>query len=89
MIKGVFVCKDDKCGFNCKGMDDVLIDGFVVYVYFNMMMFFVDGGKIIDYIVEEGYYIVKNDFVFLMFNGFLKDVIVEIFSCFKFGGVIL
>lgn len=80
MMKGVKVCKDDKCGFNCKGIEDVLIDGIVVYVYLNMMMFLVDGGKIIDYIVEEGYYIIKNDVVFFMFNGILKEVIVEIFD---------
>ena len=36
-----------------------LTDGSVVHVYPNMMMLLVDGGKIIDYTAEEGYYTVK------------------------------
>lgn len=87
MTKGVFVRKDDKRGSNRKGTDDVLTDGSVVHVYPNMMMLLVDGGKIIDYTAEEGYYTVKNDSAPSMFNGSLKDAIAETFSRFKFGGV--
>ncbi|MGG7018089.1 UNVERIFIED_CONTAM: SPFH domain-containing protein, partial [Pseudomonas aeruginosa] len=77
----------DKRGSNRKGTDDVLTDGSVVHVYPNMMMLLVDGGKIIDYTAEEGYYTVKNDSAPSMFNGSLKDAIAETFSRFKFGGV--
>ena len=52
-----------------------------------MMMLLVDGGKIIDYTAEEGYYTVKNDLAPSMFNGSLKDAISETFNRFKFGGV--
>ena len=61
MTKGVKVRKDDKRGSNRKGTEDVLTDGSVVHVYPNMMMLLVDGGKIIDYTAEEGYYTIKND----------------------------
>ncbi|MHC5218303.1 SPFH domain-containing protein [Enterococcus sp. LJL128] len=87
MTKGVFVRKDDRRGSNKKGTADVLTDGSVVHVYPNMMMILVDGGKIIDYTAEEGYYVVKNDSAPSMFNGSLKDAVAETFNRFKFGGV--
>ena len=52
-----------------------------------MMMLLVDGGKIIDYTAEEGYYTIKNDSAPSMFNGSLKSAIAETFDRFKFGGV--
>lgn len=85
--KGIKVRKDDKRGSNRKGTDDVITDGSVVHVYENMMMLLVDGGKIIDYTAEAGYYTVKNDTAPSMFNGNLRDSIQESFFRFKFGGV--
>ncbi|OJG71961.1 hypothetical protein RV11_GL003336 [Enterococcus phoeniculicola] len=87
MTKGVKVRRDDRRGSNRKGTDDVITDGSVVHVYPNMMMLLVDGGKIIDYTAEEGYYTVKNELAPSMFNGSLKDAVSETFSRFKFGGV--
>ena len=87
MTKGVTVRKDDKRGSNRKGTSDVITDGSVVHVYPNMMMLLVDGGKIIDYTAEEGYYTVKNDTAPSMFNGGLKESVQEAFFRFKFGGV--
>ena len=52
-----------------------------------MMMILVDGGKIIDYTAEEGYYTVQNNSAPSMFNGSLKDAISESFDRFKYGGV--
>jgi membrane protease subunit (stomatin/prohibitin family) len=51
-----------------------------------MMMLLVDGGKIIDYTAEEGYYTVKNNLAPSMFNGSLKAAVGEAFNRFKFGG---
>ncbi|MGM9887214.1 MAG: SPFH domain-containing protein [Lactococcus sp.] len=85
--KGVKVRKNDKRGSNRKGTEDVITDGSVVHVYPNMMMLLVDGGKIIDYTAEEGYYTVKNDTAPSMFNGNLRESIQESFFRFKFGGV--
>ncbi|MGM0123577.1 hypothetical protein IGI37_000949 [Enterococcus sp. AZ194] len=87
MTKGVKVRRNDKRGSNNKGTDDVITDGSVVHVYPNTMMLLVDGGKIIDYTAEEGYYTVKNDLAPSMFNGTLKEAVAETFSRFKFGGV--
>lgn len=85
--KGVKVRKNDKRGSNRKGTEDVITDGSVVHVYPNMMMLLVDGGKIIDYTAEEGYYTVKNDTAPSMFNGNLRESIQESFFRFKFVGV--
>ena len=85
--KGVMVRKNDKRGSNRKGTADVITDGSVVHVYPNMMMLLVDGGKIIDYSAEPGYYTVKNDTAPSMFNGNLRESIQETFFRFKFGGV--
>ncbi|WP_368256527.1 SPFH domain-containing protein [Enterococcus innesii] len=87
MTKGVKVRRNDKRGANRKGTEDVITDGSVIHVYPNMMMLLVDGGRIIDYTAEEGYYTVKNELAPSMFNGSLKDAISETFDRFKFGGV--
>lgn len=87
MTKGVKVRQDSKRGSNRKGTDDVITDGSVVHVYPNMMMLLVDGGRVIDYTAEEGYYTVKNNSAPSMFNGSLKTAIAETFDRFKFGGV--
>lgn len=87
MTKGVMVRRNDKRGSNRKGTEDVLTDGSVVHVYPNMMMLLVDGGKIIDYTAEAGYYTVKNNAAPSALNGSLKGAITETFSRFKFGGV--
>lgn len=87
LTKGVKVRKDSKRGSNRKGTDDVITDGSVIHVYPNTMMLLVDGGKIIDYTAEEGYFTVKNNLAPSMFNGSLKAAISESFSRFKFGGV--
>ncbi|MHC5269771.1 SPFH domain-containing protein [Enterococcus sp. LJL98] len=85
--KGVKVRKNSKRGSNRKGTDDVITDGSVVHVYPNMMMLLVDGGKIIDYTAEAGYYTIKNDLAPSMLNGSMKAAIAESFDRFKFGGV--
>lgn len=87
MTKGVKVRRNDKRGANRKGTEDVITDGSVIHVYPNMMMLLVDGGRIIDYTAEEGYYTVKNELAPSMLNGSLKDAISETFDRFKFGGV--
>ncbi len=87
--KGIKVRKDAKRGSNRKGTEDVITDGSIVHVYENMMMILVDGGKIIDYTAEPGYYTVKNDTAPSLFNGDLRDSIQESFFRFKFGEQLL
>ncbi len=45
-----------------------------------MMMLLVDGGKIIDYTAEEGYYTIKNDAAPSMFNGTLKVQLLKLLT---------
>ncbi|MDH6365760.1 membrane protease subunit (stomatin/prohibitin family) [Enterococcus sp. PF1-24] len=84
--KGVIVRKDEKRNGNRKGTSDVITDGSVVHVYPNTMMLLVDGGKVIDYTAEEGYYTVQNASAPSMFNGNMKGAIAETFERFKYGG---
>ncbi|MGC3625380.1 virion core protein, partial [Enterococcus faecium] len=77
--KGVKVRKDDKRSYNRKGTEDDLTDVTVVHVYPNMMMLLVDGGNIIDYTAEVGYYTIKNDAAPSMFNVSLKEEIAYYF----------
>lgn len=87
MTSGVAVRQNDRRGSNKKGTEGVISDGSVIHVYPNTMMLLVDGGKIIDYTAEEGYYTVDNQKAPSMFTGNLKSAIEESFSRFKFGGV--
>ncbi len=85
--RGVTVRKNDKRNQNKKGTEDTISNGSVVHVYPNQMMLLVDGGKIVDYTAEEGYYVVDYSSLPSMFNGQLGDALVETFNRFKYGGV--
>lgn len=86
MTEGIMVRKNERRGANKKGTKDVITDGSVIHVYPNMMMILVDGGKIVDFTAEEGYYTVDNEKAPSMFTGNLKGAIEETFFRFKFGG---
>ena len=47
-------------GSNRRGNSDVISNGSVIHVYDNQFMILTDGGKIIDYSAEPGYYTVDN-----------------------------
>ena len=81
--RGVKVTK----GSQNKGSSDVITDGSVIRVSENMMMLLVDGGGIIDYSAEGGYYTVKNDAAPSMLNGDLEESVYKTFERFKFGGM--
>ncbi|HBJ18168.1 MAG TPA: virion core protein [Clostridiales bacterium] len=85
--KGVQVRKNDKRNSNRKGTEDFITDGSLVHVYPNQFMILVDGGKIVDYTAEEGYYKVDNKAAPSLFNGNLGGAIKESFSRIKYGGV--
>ncbi len=85
--KGVAVRKNDKRSSNTKGTENLVTDGSVIHVYPNQFMLLVDGGKVIDYTAEEGYYTVKNESAPSLFNGQFGDALKETFERVKFGGV--
>lgn len=74
-------------GANVKNSDDTISNGSVIHVYDNQFMMLVDGGKIIDYTAEPGYFTVNNSSLPSMFQGQLEDAVKETFSRFKFAGV--
>lgn len=73
-------------GENKKGTDSTVSNGSIIHVYDNQFMILVDGGKIVDYTAEPGYYKVDNSSLPSLFNGQFKDSLKETFSRIKFGG---
>lgn len=74
-------------GANTKGSSETVSNGSVIHVYDNQFMMLVDGGKIIDYTAEPGYYTVDNSSMPSMFGGGIQDALQEAFSRFQYGGV--
>ena len=75
-----------KNGQNKKGKSDVISNGSLIRVYDNQFMILTDGGKVIDYTAEPGYYKVDNSAVPSMFNGEFGASLKEAFSRIKYGG---
>ena len=84
---GVKVRRDDKRNSNVKGTDNTISNGSVIHVYPNQFMMLVDGGKVVDYTAEEGYYTVDDSSMPSLFNGQFGDTLKESFSRIKYGGV--
>jgi len=87
MSVGVKVRAKDKRNGNKKGTDTTISNGSIIHVHPNQFMLLVDGGKIIDYTAEEGYYQVVNSSMPSLFNGQLDEAVKETFNRIKFGGV--
>lgn len=73
-------------GQNKKGTDNTVSNGSIIHVYDNQFMILVDGGKIVDYTAEPGYYQVSNSSMPSLFNGQFGDSLKETFERVKFGG---
>ena len=73
-------------GENRKGSNNIISNGSIVRVYDNQFMILVDGGKIVDYTAEPGYYQVSNSSMPSLFNGQFGDSLKEAFTRVKFGG---
>ena len=84
--RGVKVRTDDRRNQNTKGTDNTVSNGSVIHVYENQFMLLVDGGKVVDYTAEEGYYTVNNASMPSLFNGQFGDALKESFGRIKFGG---
>lgn len=85
MTKGVKV-NTGRRSQNRKGSNDVISNGSVIHVYDNQFMLLVDGGKIIDYTAEPGYYEVSDSSSPSLFNGSFSDALEETFHRLAFGG---
>lgn len=73
-------------GQNTKGTDNTVSNGSMIHVYDNQFMMLVDGGKIIDYTAEPGYYKVDNSSMPSLLNGELEGTLAETFDRIRFGG---
>ncbi|MBQ8387704.1 MAG: SPFH domain-containing protein [Clostridia bacterium] len=86
-VKGVKVRRNDKRNSNKKGTEDVISNGSIIHVYDNQCMLLVDGGKVVDFTAEPGYYKVDNSSSPSLFCGQLGDALKETFGRVKYGGV--
>lgn len=73
-------------GQNVKGSSNTVSNGSVIHVYPNQFMMIVDGGKVIDYTAEEGYFVVQNSALPSLFNGEFGEALAETFERLKYGG---
>lgn len=86
-VSGVPVRKNERRGSNRKGTANTVSDGSVIHVYPNQFMMLVDGGKVVDYSAEEGYFTVSNSSMPSLFNGQLDTAVADTFDRVRFGGV--
>lgn len=84
---GKAVRGNDRRGSNKKGSDGFVSNGSVVHVAQNQFMLLVDGGKVIDFTAEPGYYTVEDGSAPSLFYGELGEALRETFNRIKFGGV--
>ncbi len=71
---------------NKKGTVDTVSNGSRIHVGENQFMLLVDGGKVVDYTAEPGYYEVSNSSMPSLFNGQFGDMFKDIWDRIKFGG---
>jgi len=84
--KGVPVRRGERRNNNKRGSSDVISNGSVIHVYPNQFMILVDGGKIVDYTAEEGYYKVDDSSAPSLFNGQFGASLADAFRRIKFSG---
>lgn len=65
---------------------EVLSNGSVIHVGENQCMILTDGGKIVDYTAEPGYYTIEDSAQPSLFGGQFGDVLKDTFNRFRFGG---
>ncbi|ETA82451.1 SPFH domain-containing protein [Youngiibacter fragilis] len=81
------VRRGDRRNSNVKGTENTVSNGSVIHVYPNQFMMVVDGGKVVDFTAEEGYYTVSNSSLPSLFTGKFGDALKETFNRVKYGGV--
>ncbi len=84
---GVAKAQNDRRNTNRKGSPNSVSNGSVIHVYDHQLMILVDGGAIVDYTAEPGYFQVQNSSMPSLFNGQFGDSLRETFNRIRFGGV--
>ena len=85
--KGVTVRNGDKRNSNKKGTADTVSNGSIIHVYPGQFMMLLDGGKVVDYTAEPGYFKVSNSSAPSLFGGEFGDALKDAWNRVKFGGV--
>ena len=88
MTTGVKV-RNDKRNRNIKGTDNIVSQGSIIHVYPNQFMILTDGGRVVDYSAEPGYYKVDNSSSPSLFSGQFGEALKETFSRVKYGEPLL
>lgn len=73
-------------GQNTKGTKNLVSNGSRIRVYPNQFMMLVDGGRVVDYTAEEGYYTVNNSSSPSLFNGEFGEALKDSFDRIRYGG---
>ncbi len=84
--RGTMVHSGDGRHGNKKKTVDTVSNGSKIHVGHNQFMILVDGGKVVDYTAEPGYYEVSNSSMPSLFNGQFGDMFKDIWDRIKFGG---
>lgn len=69
-----------------KGSADVISNGSVIHVEQNQFMILTDGGRIVDYTAEPGYFKVDSNATPSMLNGEFDQALKDTFEHFRFQG---
>ena len=72
---------------NRKGSENIVSNGSIIHVYDNQFMMLIDGGKVVDFTAEPGYFKVDNSSMPSLFAGQFGDTLKETFNRVKFGGI--
>lgn len=86
IVPGQLISQNGKSQ-NKKGSANIVSNGSIIHVYDKQMMILVDGGKIVDFTAEPGYFKVDNSSMPSLFTGQFGDSIKETFNRIKFGGI--
>jgi len=86
MCPGVLKSRNDRRSSNTKGTENTISNGSIIHVYDGQMMILIDGGAVVDYSAEPGYFEVKNSSLPSLFNGQFGDSIKETFNRIRYGG---
>lgn len=86
IVPGQLISQNGKSQ-NRKGSEGIISNGSIIHVYDNQMMILVDGGKIVDFTAEPGYFKVDNSSAPSLFAGQFMDSLKESFSRVKYGGI--
>lgn len=86
LVPGRLVTQNGR-GQNKKGFENIVSNGSIIHVYDKQLMILVDGGKIVDFTAEPGYFKVDNSSMPSLFAGQFGDAVKNTFERVKFGGI--